>query len=238
MVELKHVGKITATGRKVLVAYRTLPGDSDYCLVVQTENLTDTQHDALIHLVESSAAQNAYEFAEAMMRSYFPDGSNMLVNLHANGKLLKIKTDQITMTPTFHASIALDELNRIIAEQRGVSINDLSLVSDRPEIEVQNVAQINETPVSTQAPVDQVLSDEQIAAKYRADADRLAAEADHYRKLAEELCPSKTMVVEEAVVKQVTKPAAKKPVAKKATTTAAKKPVAKKTTTAKKATSK
>jgi hypothetical protein len=41
MQNLKHVGRIKDTGKKVLVAFRTLPGDAYSCLVVPTENLPD-----------------------------------------------------------------------------------------------------------------------------------------------------------------------------------------------------
>ncbi len=68
MKALKHVGRIKASNKKVLVAYRTLPGDAYSCLVVPTENLPDDMHNAIINLVESPAAQEAYEFAEALDR--------------------------------------------------------------------------------------------------------------------------------------------------------------------------
>lgn len=197
MRELKHVGKVLSNNRKVIVAYRTLPGDSDYCLVVPTENLTNTQHDALINLVESSAGQNAYEFAEVMARSTFPDGSIMLANLHVNNKLIKLKTDQVLMTPTFTDSIRLDELNGIIATQRGVSVNDLAITPEKadPNTQVQEIAQVNSVPeVLAESNFDSVLnteplSDEQIAKKYRSDADRLSKEAANLRRMADELVP-------------------------------------------------
>ena len=70
--ELKHVGRVTATNKKCLVAYRTLPGDAYSCLIVPTENMPDIYHDAIINLVESSAGQEANEFAEALDRTQFP----------------------------------------------------------------------------------------------------------------------------------------------------------------------
>ena len=64
--ELKHIGRVVATNKKCIVAYRTLPGDAHSCLIVPTENLPDIYHDANINLVESSAGQESYEFAEAL----------------------------------------------------------------------------------------------------------------------------------------------------------------------------
>ena len=51
MQSLKHVGRIKATGKKVLIAYRTLPGDAYSALVVPTENLQDDMHNAIINCV-------------------------------------------------------------------------------------------------------------------------------------------------------------------------------------------
>jgi len=58
---LKHVGRVASNRRKVIVAYRVIPGDPDNCLVVQTENLSADEHDSLIRVVESAAGQEAYD---------------------------------------------------------------------------------------------------------------------------------------------------------------------------------
>ena len=71
MKQFKHVGRIKATGRKCLVVFRTLPGDSSSCLVVLTENLNPTYHDALMSLVDSAVGQDAYEFSDALNRNIF-----------------------------------------------------------------------------------------------------------------------------------------------------------------------
>ena len=69
MATLKHVGRIKSTGKRVVVAYRTLPGDAHHALVIPTEGLSDSYHNSLISTVESNAGQEAYEFAEAMDRN-------------------------------------------------------------------------------------------------------------------------------------------------------------------------
>ena len=187
-----------ANGRKVLVAFRTLPGESDSALVIQTENLTDAQHDAIIKLVESPAGQNSYEFAEVLARAPFPDGSVMLSNLHVSGRLNKVKTSEVEMTPNTFTKIGLDELNQLIAEQRGISINDLAIGNQiEQHTKVEEVATVNDisdvkTPeVQPVAESTEPLTDEQLAKKYRSDADRLAKEAAQLRRLAEELAPTK-----------------------------------------------
>jgi hypothetical protein len=126
---MKHIGKMKNNGAKIVVAYRTLPGDAKSALVVGTQVLMDSHHDSLMNLVQDSSAQQANELADILAVRKFPDGNNMLSWLHSNGHLRKVSTDMVIMTPTAQTSIQLDELNRIIAEQKGVSIEDLA-VSD------------------------------------------------------------------------------------------------------------
>lgn len=184
MADFKHVGRIKSNGRKVVVAYRTLPGDPHSALVIQTESLSADQHDSLIRLVESSAGQSCYEFAEVLSRSKFPDGSTMLSALHVQGRLNKVPTDSVEMVPNTRVSIPLDELNRIIASQRGVGIEDLAI---KP-------TSLKDEPVSKpEAPVAPVnMSNEELAKQYRADAARLSKEAASLRRMADELVPKKS----------------------------------------------
>ena len=127
MTNRKHLGRILSTGRKCLIAYRTIPNDAFNCLIIQTELLDPAYHDALINLVESNAGQSAYEFAEALARTMFPDGTNMLHNLHLRGQLTKMPTDAVEVLPNNLTSILLSDLNQMIAEQQGVSVQDLAL---------------------------------------------------------------------------------------------------------------
>lgn len=203
MAELKHIGRIKATGKKCVVAYRTLPGDAYSCLIVPTENLPDSYHDAVINLVESNAGQSSYEFAEAMARSIFPDGSTILAALHTQGRLIKVGTDQIEMTPTPGVAIQLSELNQIIAEQRGIPVDGLSIKAETPKVEASELASVNEVDnsaaktssdtvnetVSTEVPKFNSAEDE--AKYYRSQADKLAKEAAAMRRKAEELVPTK-----------------------------------------------
>ena len=96
---LKHIGREVKTAKKVVVAYRVVPGDPDYCLVIPSDSLESAQHQAVMSAVESNAGQDAYEFAEAMFRMRLPDGLNMLTGLQKYGKIAKVKSDTIEMTP-------------------------------------------------------------------------------------------------------------------------------------------
>jgi hypothetical protein len=193
-MSLKHVGRVKNNQRKVIVAYRTVPGDAESCIVVTTENLMADEHDTLMKLVESNAGQTAYEFAEAMARTSLPDGRNMLAAFHVTGKMVKMATNLVEMVPDNKTNILLSELNQAIAQQKGVSIEDLALkgagtkpATATPLVEVAEVDNVQ----TLTAPSDGVLTDEQIATKYRSDADRLYKEAKRLREEADKLSPVK-----------------------------------------------
>ena len=193
MAELKHVGRVKATNKKCLVAYRTLPGEASSCLIIPTENLPDNYHDSLINLVESPAGQSSYEFAEVLDRTQFPDGSRMLPALHAQGRLIKVPTNAIEMTPTNSFSILLSELNQIIAEQRGLAVDDLSVKDSKSnrteEADIMPTPVIESAEVVATAPES---TDPEVQAKfYRSQADKLAKQAADFRRKAEELVPTK-----------------------------------------------
>jgi len=199
MQNLKHVGRIKATGKKVLVAFRTLPGDAYSALVVFTESLTDDYHNGIINLVESPAAQESYEFAEALDRTQFPDGSRMLPSLHAKGRLIKVSTDQVEMTPVIGTTILLSELNQMIAEQRGIAVDDLHIApSNQDKAEIKEVASAKEVPAPAPEVAAPAGSAEDQAKFYRSQADKLAKQAAEMRRKAEELAPTKKKVKEEA----------------------------------------
>tara|TARA_B110000503_G_scaffold28131_1_gene44943 strand:- start:22679 stop:23290 length:612 start_codon:yes stop_codon:yes gene_type:complete len=196
---LKHVGRVKSNKRKVIVAYRVVPGDAESCIIVTTENLMAEEHDALIKAVESDAGQSAYEFGEAMARVVLPDGRNMLAAFHATGKMIKLSSSAVEMTPDNKTTLNLAELNKIIAEQRGVSVDDLALKDKNAKaIPTQDVV-LEEVDLDTPAEVKQaaqlasteVLTDDELAAKYRSDADRLSKEAAALRRQAEDLVPTK-----------------------------------------------
>jgi hypothetical protein len=190
MAELKHVGRVKATNKKCLVAYRTLPGDAYHCLIIPTENLPDIYHDAIINLVESSAGQEAYEFAEALDRTQFPDGSRMLPALHSSGRLIKVQTSEVEMLPVPGFTVQLSELNQMIAEQRGVPVDELALQSGDPKTSKKiELPEVEESTAS--ATPTETLSPDAQAKEYRSKADKLAKEAAQYRRMAEELAPTK-----------------------------------------------
>lgn len=200
---IKHVGRMVKNQRKVVVAYRVVPGEGeeDNAIVVTTENLDSADHDVLMQTVESDAGQSATEFAEVMARTRLSDGRNMLAAFHTTGKMVKVAQADVEMTPDTRSVINLAELNKIIAEQKGVTVADLALsdgssTPQKREVVAENIdldkidtpAEVLEAATEAQ---NEVLTDEEMAAKYRSDADRMFKEAQRLRKMAEELVPSK-----------------------------------------------
>ena len=191
MPNLKHVGRLTSNNRKLVVAYRVVPGDPDSCLVVHPETLDADQHDTLMKLIESNTGQTAYELGEAMSRTALPDGRNMLQQFHISGKLNKCSTELVELTPNSQSSINLKELNELVAQQKGVTVADLALQGETTSTTTEDTVVEEAIVEPLQAATDGVLTDEQLAAQYRSQADRLYKEAKALREQAEELVPTK-----------------------------------------------
>ena len=210
MANIKHVGRLKSNQRKVAVAFRVLPDDPNHALIVDTATLSDADHDSLMTLIESDAGQQAHELAEAMDRAVLSDGARMLPRFHQTGRLQKIPTDQIEMTPNTGTAVLLSEINSAVAEQKGVTVADLAMTDNsNPKTTTETVGTVNEMPATTevaaeadaariQAPDDGVISDEQLAASYRSQADRMFKEAKRLREQAEDLVPTKKKKKEEA----------------------------------------
>ena len=184
---------------KVCVVYRTLPGDAFSALVVGTSSLVDQYHNALMQVVESQDGQQANELGDALSTRYFPDGTNILEQLHNTGKLVKVATTTVWMTPTTADTISLDELNVMIAEQKGVALDDLSIKADMPhakkqgaeEIKLEEI-QIPNNEVEESVKIYETKPKEEMTARdYRSQADKLYKEASRLRKMADELDPPK-----------------------------------------------
>jgi hypothetical protein len=190
---LKHVGKMKNTGARVLVVFRTLPGDSGTALVLPTATMPDVYHNPIMELVETDSAQQSFEFGEMMFVRFFPDGRPMLQAMQADGRLQKVPTDMVIMTPTTQNEIQLSDLNVLIAEQKNCTIDELCTFvkgykKDDAPVTVAEVKDV-EKPVVLKAGDNAVLSDKDIAKSYRSQADSLYKEAAKLRKDADELDP-------------------------------------------------
>jgi len=158
---IKHVGQVSSTGKKCVVVFRSVPGDASSCLVVETESLPELYHDTLIEAVESDSAQAEAEFYNFAARSVFHDGTNMLQGMHKNGWLKKMSAKEVTMMPTPEIKIVLSDLNDQLEK-----VNNNNSESSKD-----------------------VLSDKQIAAQMRSQADFFRKESERLLKEAEKLDP-------------------------------------------------
>jgi len=195
---IKHVGRLKTNNRKAIVAFRVIPEDPLNCLVVMTESLEAGDHDALINLVDSTTGQTEYELGSAMMRTKLPDGSNMLARFSATGKLMKMPTSDIEMTPNFQSTVNLAELNQIMADNKGVTVADLAVkdpnqtpTQTAPVAPVTNVAPEMTAMDEALNTAEQPMTDEVMAASLRSQADAMFKEAKSLREQAEELVPTK-----------------------------------------------
>lgn len=203
MKTLKHIGKIKNTGAKVLVVFRTLPGESDQSLVIAVSQLPDSYHDAIMSVVESDQSQDAFEFGEILFMRNFPDGRPMLQALQADNRLQKVATDLVIMTPSPVDEIPLDQLNLLIAEQKNCSVDDLyTFVKGAPkktETASSETATADNVEMRTDPDIpsalkaevsnSEALSDKDLAKSYRSQADSMYKEAARLRREADLLDP-------------------------------------------------
>jgi hypothetical protein len=214
---MKHIGRMKNNSARVVIVYRTLPGDPHNALVVGTQGLVDFLHDSLLSVLESDSGQQANELADIIAVRKFPDGSNMLEYLHTHGHLKKVATNMVIVMPNTTTQIPLDELNKLIAQQKGVTLEELAVIPEgetvpekvelppseyqskwdkaRAEKAAKLTESTKQTPVVVTAEpetfaVPETSTPEQQAKLYRSQADKLAKQAAEMRRKAEELVPT------------------------------------------------
>lgn len=201
---MKHVGKMKNNGARVAIVFRTLPGDPYSALVVGTNGLGDSYHDSLMSVIETESGQQANELADVLAVRRFPSGEPMLEWMHGRGMLKKVPTSGVLVTPDNKTQIQLNELNELIANQKGVSLEELA---------VTEAEQSDSKPAERAAPTknkwDKAREDKASAklaeaekeatpapfeltpAELRSRADALYKEAARLRKEADALDPPK-----------------------------------------------
>lgn len=197
--DTKHVGKMKNNSARIAIVYRTLPGEPNNALVVGTSGLTDAYHDSLMSLIESDAGQQSNELADVLAVRRFPDGTVMLQYLHANGHLKKVPTNIVLVTPNNQTSIQLNEINQMIADQKGISVEDLAItdgsakpVATKTSVTEEIIVPEIVVPQYKAPVVEEEVSDPGVIAKtYREKADKLAKDAANFRKMADAIDPPK-----------------------------------------------
>jgi len=133
---MKHVGKINNTGSRVAVVFRVVPGEPQNCLVLYPDSLPNMYHDNLMEVLESPEGQQEFELGNVLGRKLFASGQYMLTTLHDGKFIHKIASSLVTMTPGGKQEIPLTNLNQLIAEQKGVTVEQLAGTIDRTESEI------------------------------------------------------------------------------------------------------
>lgn len=133
--QFKHIGKLKEDGANVAIIFRTVPEEPNNCLVIGPKFLDDTNHNAFMKALESQEGQSSFELGTYLNRTTFPDGTNMLAFLHQGKYLKKMPTKNIvvTMGTGTDGEVSLDELNKLIAKERGVKVSELAVADPTPK---------------------------------------------------------------------------------------------------------
>ena len=208
MAFMKHVGK--HSDRKVCVLFRQVPGEDHMCLIIYPETIQVVWQDAVQKVLESDMGQQAEQLADALHRSYLPDGRPILETLHQERMIKKVRTSDIIMTPNGNSKIRLDELNKMLNEMKQgedaikrMAENDASRGMVAPEVKraaeakyKAQQAQKSAPQAPFQAPQEGALSDRDIASnmvfqakKMELEAKAMIAEAARMKKDAQRMDP-------------------------------------------------
>ena len=223
----KHVGR--HGDRKVAVIFREVPGESHMCLVAYTQILNRHVHDAVMECIDSEMGQQSENLADALNRTYTKDGKIVLQQLHMEGQLKKIQTDQVIMTPTpsNKHDVKLSDLNAIInkmnaGEEAMKEMAELDAsrgLQDPADVarRVRESKKPTPAPVATSSPTGKSylpgdMSDPAIAWRMRQQANKMAAEARGLIAESERIMSEADSMdpVAPVVTAKVTKPRVKK----------------------------
>jgi hypothetical protein len=230
MAFMKHIGK--HGDRKVCILFRQVPGEDHMALVIYPEVLPAHWQDAIQKALESEVAQQSEELADALHRSFLPDGRPVLQTLHQERMIKKLRTADIIVTPTASANIRLDELNKMLNDMKQgeeaikkMAENDASRGMVAPEVKRKAEAEYkasqaakNESIPSMAPPLAAsqtgALSDRDIAANMLAQAKAMEnsaramiAEAGRMKKDAEKMDPTVSAKAAVPVTEPVAAPA-------------------------------
>lgn len=128
----KHLGVLKKDNAQVAILFRTVPGDSNSCLVIGPKFLPDIHRESLMRALESKEGQESFELGTHLAKLTFSDGPNMLAMLHIENYLKKMPTNDIIVTygAGDAGKISLDKLNQMIADDLKISVNDLAVKED------------------------------------------------------------------------------------------------------------
>lgn len=202
---IKHVGK--HNNKRVVILFKTVPGEDHMCLVVYPDTLPRHIHDDVMKALESESGQQAKEFADFLFRYTMVDGNNALTTLHKEAMIKKVPTNQVIVTPNAKSTIRLDELNGLLQKMSHgeEAIKELAELDANQGIsgkkraktpqQAKELGEVKVPPQSRSQPVNvesnisinEVLTDEQLASQRIAQANRMTMEAKSLLAEAERL---------------------------------------------------
>ncbi len=210
---IKHIGKHNE--RKVVILYHMVPNEDHMCLVSYSDLLPRMIHDEIMRALESASGQQSANLSDLLFRTMMADGRNVLEVLHKEGFMKKVPTSQVIMTPTASAKIRLDELNSLLAEMAtgADAVKRMAEIDAQAGLQTKKRDNTPKKPGATlppapalQAAPNEVLSDEVIAAQHvaqaarmRAEASSMLAEADRLEKDAQSLTPAPVVKAKKTV---------------------------------------
>ena len=189
---MKHVGRVENTGKRCVVVFREIYDEKgnviepDKCLVVETDSLPDFAHQDIMSIVESEPSQREGELFNVLARTRLSNGDIALHWLHAQGRLKKYDTSNVTLLPNSNSKILLKTLNRIIELQKaGYSQSDIERILEDTTAKPQQKKDKKQEPLSDEDLAKNLLSQ---AENLRKEIERLEAQA---YGLAPQLKPTK-----------------------------------------------
>lgn len=128
----KHIGRLKNTDRRIAVVFMQIPNKEDHALVVDTDSLPDSYHDALMHVVDSVEGQQTPILANILSRRVLPDtGQDIMSSLHIRGFMQAQPISNIVMFPRPNMPMPLEDIIKMMNQTPAEAQADVELVRDR-----------------------------------------------------------------------------------------------------------
>jgi hypothetical protein len=167
----------TITGNQIV----TVPNGIEKTYIIEN----NTTGVFTVEFKTASGTGTTWSTTDKGIKILFTDGTNMLNTIHQRGWMIKVPTKSIMMTPQPGVEINLVELNK---QLKGISNNQAASGTRATDIG-QN------SPSNPPSNTPGVITDESLAAKYRAQANTFEIEVRRLREEAEKLDPKGVVAV-------------------------------------------
>lgn len=183
----KHMGRLASTGKKVAVIFRHIYdengkiSDDTHTLVVDTDALPNLWADSFMDAIRSSEGQDTIDFYEVATRKTLPDGRFILPALVQEGRMIKVRSNDVIMEPDNNVRIPLDELNRQLTRVAS-GVSEAQGGPATAEKAIERIAnRVTDKPTTWASGDDSKNRASQLrsqAVALKEDVDRLEAEAE------------------------------------------------------------